>query len=152
MGKDGGFREDIFFRLTVYYISVPPLGERPGDIPKLALHFLDRYGSEMRSPAQRISPEAMSLLQTYPWKGNVREVQNVIQRAMIMATRPTLATDIFERILGLGSQVERNLKSALREFEISHIKRVLEETEGNKQLAAQRLGISLASLYSKLKG
>jgi transcriptional regulator with PAS, ATPase and Fis domain len=149
--KERRFREDLFFRLNVLFIAIPPLRDRVDDIPLLADHFLAHFKSEVRSPAERISPEAKSLLQSYPWKGNVRELQNVIQRALITATRPVVGTDVFGRILGLEVRGERNLKSALRDFEISHIRRVLEETGGNKQLAAERLGISLASLYSKLK-
>lgn len=149
--KTGEFREDLFFRLNVFHIPVPPLRERAHDIPLLADHFLARFKAEVSSPAVRISPEAKSLLETYPWKGNVRELQNVIQRALITATRPVMDADVFERLLGMGVRKDRNLKTSLRDFEISYINRVLEETDGDKQLASERLGISLASLYSKLK-
>jgi len=150
--RSGDFREDLFYRLNVFYIRIPPLRERPEDIPVLALHFLDRYAAELRSPARRISPEALALLQSYPWRGNVRELQNVIQRAVITSRRAVLGPEAFEGILGPNAPKDWNLKRAVREFERAHIRRVLEESGGDKRVAAQRLGISLASLYSKLKG
>jgi two-component system response regulator PilR (NtrC family) len=148
--KEKRFREDLFFRLNVFNIVVPPLRERVQDISVLANHFLDQYRSEIRSPAEKISPEAMLLLETYPWKGNARELQNVIQRALITATSSVMDVDIFEGLLGTRAQKNMNLKQALRNYEIFHIKRVLEEAGGSKQRAAELLGISLASLYSKL--
>ena len=149
--RDGLFREDLFFRLNVYSITVPPLRERVGDISLLAAHFVRRFRVEMRSPVREISADAMAALETYPWKGNVRELQNVIQRCLITSTRSVIDADLVRDMLGVQRQRERNLKTALREFETSHIRRVLDETGGDKRAAAERLGISLASLYAKLK-
>ena len=93
----------------------------------------------------------MALLKTYPWNGNVRELQNVIQRALITASRAVIDSGVFERILGRRVARDRNLKKALRDFERYHVQRVVEECGGDKRIAAERLGISLASLYNKLK-
>lgn len=147
----GGFRQDLFFRLNVLRIPVPPLRDRIEDIPPLALHFLERFRGEYRSPVIRISPEAILLLQRYSWKGNVRELQNVIQRALITADRPVLEAELFERILGEKGPSDLNLKKALRRYEGAHIARVLRENGGDKRRTAEALGISLASLYDKLK-
>ena len=93
----------------------------------------------------------MIVLQSYTWKGNARELQNVIQRALIMVERPIIDAATFERLLGMRTNRDRNLKNALRDFEYRHVLRVIEESEGDKRLAAERLGISLASLYNKTK-
>ena len=152
MVAEGNFREDLYFRLNVFSIHVPALRDRIEDIPLLANHFLQGLRAEFRSPVEEISSDAMTVLKIYPWKGNVRELQNVIQRALITASRPVIDSGVFERILGLRIERDRNLKKALRDFELHHVRRVVEECGGDKRSAAERLGISLASLYSKLKG
>ncbi len=151
MVEDGSFREDLFFRLNVFRIAIPPLRERVEDIPALAMCFLNHYRDEMKSPVKEISADAMIVLQSYTWKGNARELQNVIQRALIMVERPIIDAATFERLLGMRTNRDRNLKNALRDFEYRHVLRVIEESEGDKRLAAERLGISLASLYNKTK-
>jgi len=93
----------------------------------------------------------MAVLQSYAWRGNVRELQNVIQRALIMVNRPVIGAGVFERILGIRTPRERNLRAALHEFEQHHIRRVVEECDGDKRAAADRLGISLAGLYAKTR-
>lgn len=148
---DGRFREDLFFRLNVLHIRVPPLRERVGDIPLLTEHFLSQFASEMKTAAREISPAAMRILQGYGWRGNVRELQNVLQRAMITSDRPVIDAGRIEQILGISEPAPRDLKKALHQYEMAHIGRVLEESGHDKQLAARRLGISLASLYSKIK-
>jgi two-component system response regulator AtoC len=151
MVENETFREDLFFRLNVFRIFIPPLRERIEDIPALAMCFLNHFRDEMKSPVEDISADAMAVLQNYPWKGNARELQNVIQRALIMVERPVIDAATIERLLGMRVNRDRNLKNALREFEYRHILRVIEESDGDKRLAADRLGISLASLYSKIK-
>jgi two-component system response regulator PilR (NtrC family) len=148
---EGRFREDLYFRLNVFSVRVPALHERIDDIPLLANHFLDVYRAEVRSPVEEISADAMAVLKTYPWRGNVRELQNVIQRALITASRPVLDSGVFSRLLGMAVQRDRNLKKAMRDFELYHVRRVVEESGGDKRAAAEQLGISLASLYNKLK-
>jgi len=151
MVRDSEFREDLYFRLNVFAIRVPPLRERVTDIASLATSFLEQVRVELRSPVRAISAEAMAAFEAYPWKGNVRELHNVIQRALITATRPVIDAGLVERLLGVGKRRDRNLKQAQRDFERHHILRVIEESDGDKHLAADRLGISLASLYAKLK-
>jgi len=151
MVKAGEFRADLYFRLNVFGIHVPALRDRIDDIPLLAEHFLRVHGAEFRSPVEEISSDAMAVLKTCPWNGNVRELQNVIQRSLIIASRPVIDSAVFERTLGVGGPRDRKLKTALRDFERYHIRRVVEECNGDKRLAAERLGISLASLYAKLK-
>ncbi len=151
MVRDSAFREDLYFRLNVFAIRVSPLRERVMDIAPLARSFLEKDRAELRSPVREISAEAMTALEAYPWKGNVRELHNVIQRVLITATRPVIDAALVERLLGAGRTRDRNLKQALRDFERHHILRVVEESDGDKHLAAERLGISLASLYVKLK-
>ncbi len=149
--KEGRFREDLYYRLNVLQIRVPPLRERVADIPVLTGQFLHRYAGETQSPAGEISPAAMRILQGYEWRGNVRELQNILQRAVITSTRPVINSALIEQLLGIRERAPHDLRKALRQYEIAHIGRVLEEAEGEKQIAADRLGISLASLYSKLK-
>lgn len=151
MVEEKSFREDLFFRLNVFNIHIPPLRERIADIAPLARHFLDKLRRELRSPVTAISPDAIAVLEAYPWKGNARELRNVIQRALITVARPVLDAAVFERLLGVRAQRDRNLKRATRDFERHHIRRVLDESDGDKQLAAETLGISLASFYAKLK-
>lgn len=151
MVAEGSFREDLYFRLNVFSIHVPALRDRIEDIPLIANHFIQSLRAEFRSPVEEISSDAMTVLKTYAWKGNVRELQNVIQRALITTSRSVVDSGIFERILGVRFERDRNLKKAMRDFEKYHVGRVVEECGGDKRCAAERLGISLASLYSKLK-
>jgi transcriptional regulator with PAS, ATPase and Fis domain len=151
--RQGAFREDLYFRLNVLRIRVPPLRERIEDIPALAKHILERFRKAYRSPVSRIAPEGILLLQRYPWKGNVRELQNVLQRALITADGNVVDAPLLERLLGMtGATADRDLKKALRHYERIHIRQVVEDCGGDKAHAAKALGISLASLYSKLKG
>ncbi len=149
--KEGRFREDLYYRLNVLQIRVPPLRERLADIPLLTENFLTRFAGEMQGPARELSPAAMRILLGYEWRGNVRELQNILQRAVITSVRPVIDSALIEQILGIQDDAPRDLRRALRQYEVAHIGRVVEEAGGNKQMAAERLGISLASLYSKLK-
>jgi DNA-binding NtrC family response regulator len=151
MVRESAFREDLYFRLNVFTIRIAPLRERVVDIAPLTRSFLEKARVELRSPVREISADAITALEAYSWKGNVRELQNVIQRALITATRPIADATLIEHLLGVETSRDRNLKRASREFERHHIRRVIEEAEGDKRLAAERLGISLASLYAKLK-
>ncbi len=148
---EGRFREDLYFRLNVLHIFVPPLRERVADIPVLVNHFIELFGKEIRSAATGISPAAMRLLQSYEWRGNVRELQNVLQRALITSTRPVIDSALIGSLLGGADAPPRDLRKAIRQYESAHIRRVLEEMGGDKPSAAEALGISLASLYAKLK-
>ena len=151
MVRESKFREDLYFRLNVFTIRVTPLRDRVMDIAPLTRNFLEKARVELRSPVREISAEAITALEAYPWKGNVRELQNVIQRALITATRPVIDAALVDHILGVETSRDRKLKRAIRDFERHHIRRVIEESDGDKHLAAERLDISLSSLYAKLK-
>jgi DNA-binding NtrC family response regulator len=148
----GDFREDLYYRLNVIGIYVPPLRERIDDIPLLAEHFVEKYNSELNGHCPGFSPEAMTLLVSYPWRGNVRELENVIERALIFADgEPIRPEHLPFSTDGEGPTGALDLRGAIREFERRHILKVLEALKHNKTEAAQALGIGLSSLYRKLE-
>jgi DNA-binding NtrC family response regulator len=145
------FREDLFYRLNVVTIHLPPLRERSEDIPLLADHFLRKYASENEKPVCRMSPEVMELLIHYGWPGNVRELENVIERAATLSSSNLiLSEDLPRRLQSEPSQAQiSSLPShiPLSELEKLYIQKVLEETGGNKKKAADILGIDRRTLY-----
>jgi len=150
---DGHFREDLFYRINVFSIQVPPLHERPEDILPLATHFVEQYARAMGKPALRISPEAEAVLLAYRWPGNVRELENAVERAMVIGKGPTLGVQdlpVSARNGGNGNGDEPPARS-LSAMEKEHIDRVLHQCDGNVTLAARVLGIDRATLYNKLK-
>ncbi len=181
MVKDGRFREDLFFRLSVFQIAMPPLRERRADLPALMRHLLAQRATGGSGTAARdhgdgaalvIDPEAEDLLANYPWPGNVRQLENVLHRAAILADGGTIrvvdlppevsrlspaaaaATDA--AALGHGGEAgsagnEGPLRERVRRFELALIRRAIEDASGDRRLAAQRLGIGLSSLYRKLE-
>lgn len=150
--KQGRFREDLYYRLNVVGIHLPPLRDRKEDIPLLVAHFLKKYNCEMGKKCT-VSDDVMRMLMAYEWKGNIREMQNVIERAVIFAEDDVIrACDI-----GLiGSKVmlpgngDENLQAALRAYEKEQIRGALDKYEWNKHEAAEALGIGLSSLYRKI--
>jgi two-component system response regulator HydG len=147
------FRQDLFFRLNVVQIKLPPLRERKNDIPMLVNSFLDKFSTPQR-PVRSVSEEAMSRLMAYDWPGNVRELENAVERAVALGSGPVLSlTDlptnlqqgIFERRMGMDELVP------LEELERRAIFRALRETGGDKLAAARLLGIGKTTLYRKLK-
>lgn len=141
------FREDLYYRLNVIPIYIPPLREREGDIPILAQAFLERITRETNRPVKGISEEAMELLQHYPWPGNVRELENAIERAVVLTDNEILQPEDF-----LFLQVGRHAQlRSLEEVEREHIRRVLEAVGGNRQRAAEILGISREMLQGKIR-
>jgi DNA-binding NtrC family response regulator len=155
--RQGRFREDLFWRLNVLHLDVPPLRDRPADIPLLAEHLLKSAIAGRASAPRRISPQAMALLTAYPWPGNVRELRNVIERASAMALSGEIRpSDLPDRIIETGQAaatiadaVQRGL--SLRELERAYIQEVLRQTGGNKSRAADTLGLDRKTLYRKLK-
>ncbi len=146
------FREDLFYRLNVVTIHLPPLRERPEDIPLLAEHFLSKFALENNKPIPQLSKEALDLLLLYRWPGNVRELENVIERAVTLSQRPLILPEDLPRRLRLEQEFSMppNLlptKIPLSELEKLYIKKVLEETGGNKKKAAEILGIDRRTLY-----
>ena len=144
------FREDLFYRLSVVTIELPPLRARSDDVPELVAHFVAVYGARMRKRVRGVHPDAMDLLQRYPWPGNVRELENVVERAIIMVedgesiTPEDLPSDFRETPGDIAPMSE------LAQVERELIVRTLRECGGNRSLAARRLGIGRRTLYDKL--
>lgn len=154
MVEEGTFRRDLYYRVNVMRISVPPLRERTDDIPLLADHFLQHYASAYNQPVREIRPNAMALLFEYDWPGNIRELENAIQGAVIMAEgdsigpedlpEPLQHADLQEVSEGL---VPGSFEDQLREYKIRLANKALLECNGNKTLAARSLSISRAYLH-----
>ncbi len=151
--REGKFREDLFYRLHVIPISVPPLRERRDDIPLLARHFIEKYNTERRS-VKGIAPETMNILSSYQWPGNVRELENVVQEAIALGSSEWIRPiDLPQRI----RYSEPKLRAAssgvkpLKEIERENIVEALRISSGNKIEAARILGIGKSTLYDKIK-
>ncbi len=152
--KKGNFREDLYYRLNVVKVEMPPLRDRREDIPLLAAHFIHKYASENGKKIDGIAPRALSLLTDYPWPGNVRELENFIERGVVVAQSNVLLPSDFpkELVLGLASDGEDRLRpgTTIEEVEKRLIIKTLEAVEGNKTKAAQMLGITARTLHNKL--
>lgn len=161
--RDGTFREDLYYRLNVIHVCVPPLRERRGDIPVLCAHFLslarERTG---RTSVQHFSPEAMALLEEYPWPGNVRELENSIERAVLLCRGDTIQPrDLPAKVCGLPAEDRKpagklpengiDLRGAVESFENNLIRQALERTRWNKNQAARLLGLNRTTLVEMLK-
>ncbi len=139
------FREDLFYRLSVVTLLLPPLRERREDIPLLADHFLRKCAAANDKPVSRISPEAMELLMGYDWPGNVRELEHAIEHSVTLTLNPVvLPEDLPPKFSGLARHAAPLI---LRDVVIRHIQRVLKDAKWNKKLAAQLLGIHRRTLY-----
>ena len=145
--KDGRFRPDLFYRLNVFQIQLPPLRERKGDIPILADHFVKKFSASMNKRITRISPAAMALLDHYEWPGNIRELENAIERAMVVGREPELGEEDFALRLPAHGASPRTLE----DIERAHILAVLENCNGNQTQAAEILDIDRVTLHNKLK-
>jgi two-component system response regulator AtoC len=147
--KKGGFREDLYYRLNVINITIPPLRERTDDIPGLAAHFLVKYSRKMSKQIEGFTSKAMGILGNYSWPGNVRELENVVERAVILCD----AEKIDSEDLSITVQPLKVLSAnpSLEEIEKNYILRVLKEANGNQSKASQTLGIDRKTLYLKLK-
>lgn len=148
--KNGSFREDLYYRLTVVEINVPPLRERKSDISILADKFIRKYGIEFKDRLLRIAPEALQILERYNWPGNIRELENIIQRAVIMSDGIIKVKDLPEALKYQIDFPDNGLRP-LYEMEKEYIQRVLVHTKGNKTKAAQILQIDRKTLREKLK-
>jgi two-component system response regulator HydG/two-component system response regulator AtoC len=151
--KEGTFREDLYWRLNVVRVHLPPLRERKEDIPLLVQHFIQKFAQENNRPVPVVEPEVMEMLINYEWPGNVRELMHVIERAVILSTSGVISLKhLPKRILG---SKEKEMSSSntlnLLEMEKTLILKALEETGWNQTKAAQLLGISRKQLRTKMK-
>ena len=163
MVERGEFRRDLYYRLNVFPIYVPPLRERVEDIPRLVEHFLEKFSRVVRKRITRVSPEAMKILMSYPWPGNVRELENVIERALIVAQGDVLTPECLELGSGLGGSkvvdvlaptqqlTAKSLAERLQSEEQSAIVAAIEASGGNIAAAARALGMNRSTLYYRLR-
>ena len=153
--RAGRFRQDFYFRLNVVNLHIPPLAARKGDVPLLAWHFLSKCAALLQKPVDEIEPQVLDRLSAHDFPGNVRELENLIERAVVFATGSTLGeTQLPEALRASGApsfQRKEGRIATLEEQEMDYIRWVLAETHGNQTLAAQILGIDRVSLWRKLK-
>jgi len=146
--RENRFREDLYYRLNVISIHVPPLRERKEDIPLLVETFIRRYCMEMNKEELKIAPTALKLLLDYDWPGNVRELENVIERALVIGQGKEIAAD--DLPFSRKELVPEKLPKSLKIMEQMHIERILEETDWNISRAARELDIDRQTLYNKI--
>jgi len=148
--KNGTFREDLYYRLNVIPIFVPPLRERRDDIPLLASHFLQRFSQERKKKVISFSPEVMEIILAHSWPGNVRELENIIDHAIIVAKQDKILLKDLPQYLLLKPLPTQEF-ATLQDYEKNLILRTLQETNWNKHKAAKRLNINRSTLYGKMK-
>ena len=159
--EEGAFREDLFYRLNVITVALPPLRQRPEDIPLLARHFLDKFCVENEKKLATISPDAMELLLDYHWPGNVRELENVIERAVVLSTGDTLDVDLLSPAVrskrppvGFDEPLPPEglpLKEAVANYERKIIVRALQASDGVQKKAAELLNVKPTTLHEMMK-
>jgi two-component system response regulator PilR (NtrC family) len=155
--ENGRFRDDLYYRLNVVEIDLPSLKERPDDVPILAQHFLDAFKKQMSKPIQGFTNEAMRSLLQYQWKGEVRELENVIERAVIFCDEDFIGIEHLPEYMRPTDEIPSvasghgTLKDAVRSFERQFIQQTLSVCGQNKETAAKILGVSLSSLYRKIE-
>lgn len=147
--EKGEFREDLYFRLNVFSISLPPLRERREDIPLLARHFLNSYSQQMNKAFSEFDPKALDLLVRYSWPGNVRELANAVERAVVVGKQPTINSE--DLPLQLSGTDTVQVGDSLADTERAHIEKILDRTDWNVTRAAELLGIDRGTLYNKIK-
>jgi DNA-binding NtrC family response regulator len=160
--EENRLREDLFYRLNVFPVTIPPLRERKEDIPLLVEFFIQKYCKELKTPPKVMAKDALEMLLDYPWKGNVRELENCIERAIILCDGEIILPEhitlnekiLFEstfRNLPMDGTLEETVKEATRVAETQRIIRALRETGGNKTRAAELLRVSYKTLLTKIK-
>lgn len=153
--EEGNFREDLYYRLNVIEIPLPTLQERKDDIPLLAHHFLKKYSKELNRPVKGITSEAMGALISFEWKGQVRELENIIERAVLLGSDDYITLDdlpgSIQKSKGDLNYDADSLDDAVQTFEKHHILSVLKRTDGNKTETARLLGIDPSTLYRKME-
>lgn len=151
--KEGKLREDLYYRIRVMEINIPPLRERRVDIPLLAQFFVDQFNRDMKRTVKGLSNEALQAMMLFDWPGNVRELKNAVERAMIFTMNGYLKLEHFPR--EVSNQPEKkdipdDLKSALKAYENAHILSILSQTGGNRLQASKSLGVDRSTLHRKL--
>ena len=153
------FREDLYYRLSVFPITIPPLRERHEDIQPLAEYFVDRFCKEMKKPAKKVSRDALNLMQRYHWPGNVRELENTVERAIILCEGKRIKPEHLAIRIQTPEEIRLREGAGLREVgqhaqmqaERALIIRVLSQTRGNKRKASEALKIDYTTLFEKIK-
>ena len=154
MISDGRFREDLYYRLAEIVVKIPSLAERPGDAVLLARHFVNRFGKELNTKVQSLSPDAIAAVDAYGWPGNVRELENRIKRAVIMADGKSVSAmdlDLPGSVDADEAEIALNLRAARETADRKAIRQALSRTENNISGAAKLLGISRPTLYDLIK-
>ena len=161
MVREGKFREDLFYRLNVITVLLPPLRDRKEDIPILVQHFLDKYGEETRKPGLILTPEAMDRLASYDWPGNVRELENVIERAVVLCRDRDIGPDLIADQVSASSLWEApavsipaegiRLEEVMLGQERRYIEAALEAAGGVQKKAAELLHVNATTLNEKMK-
>ena len=154
--RQGRFREDLYYRLKVIDIEIPPLRERKEDIPLLVRHFIRKFKADLNKEVSGISEEALRILMNYSWPGNVRELENIVQRALTLSRQDIVSPEDLPAALVQAADenlIERGLRKqfTLDQLEKEYIRRVLSEAGGNKSKAAEILGLDRKTLYRKIQ-
>jgi len=154
--SDGKFREDLYYRLSVIPIDLPPLRERKEDIPLLVNHFLQKFAGRIDEPAKTITSDGMKLLLNHSWGGNIRELENLIERLCVISHSPEIESELIARHISNGHKISNSfdklpLDDAVSSFEKNMIIHAMKKAEGIKNRAAKILGISTSVLYYKLE-
>jgi transcriptional regulator with PAS, ATPase and Fis domain len=147
--KEGRFREDLFYRLNVIAIIMPPLKKRKEDIPLLAEHFRQRFTQETNKPIDKVSREAMDELMLYDWPGNVRELENAVERAVVVGKERRICPEDLPIFCHVPSP--RPTGNTLKDVERAHIQNILSDNDWNIARSAKILGVDRSTLYSKIK-
>jgi len=146
--KNGKFREDLFYRLSVFTINIPPLRERPEDIEMLANHFIQLFSAKTNKQVKSMDENFLKALKSHPWKGNIRELKNIIERCVILIDGSKLTADLLP--FDFNVSTDSNVYD-LAVVEKNHIQKVLRHTQGNKTETARLLNIGLTTLYRKIQ-
>jgi DNA-binding NtrC family response regulator len=157
--KSGAFREDLFYRLNVMNIHLPPLRERREDIPLLASHFIRQQNTKFGTSIRGLAPDALQAAREFDWPGNIRQLQNVIEASLAMENGDYLSLPVLAQFIDTGSdtetvdagQAESDYAAALARFERDYLKGLLQKTGGNIEAAAREAGMNMATIYRKLK-
>lgn len=148
--KAGHFREDLFYRLSVFIIQLPSLNNRTEDIPQLVKYYIQQFAQKLNKPVPAVDEYFLSKLKSHTWKGNIRELKNVIERALILSDAPALSLNVLPFEFDESSPLPENTFE-LAAIEKLHIQRILKYTGGNKTEAARLMGIGLTTLYRKIE-